>query len=64
MRADGLEIGQATVPTIEKNVARLKATVFGLLKQVAEVVVLGRTIHRLVKQPIVTGDGVCSITPQ
>jgi hypothetical protein len=64
VRADGLEIGQRAVPAIEGHIARLKTAVFGGYEHGLEVIVLGRTIERLVKQSVIARDGVLAITPQ
>ena len=61
--ADGLEIGQATIPTVERHVARMKAACFGGLEHGEEMRVFGQAVDGLIKQPIVAWDGVLAITP-
>lgn len=62
--ADGLEIGEATVPTVEGHIARLKATRLGGRKHRTKVLVLGQRVDGLIKQPIVARDGGITVTPK
>src|SRR3954451_3726390 len=62
--ANGLEVLQGAVPTVEGDKTREKAALFGSLEHGAEVSILGHAVHRLVVKPIVAWDGVCAITPQ
>jgi len=64
IRTDGLEIGQRAVPSIEGDLVRLKPTLFGGRQHGQEMVIFAAAVEGLVKQAIVAGDGVCTITPQ
>src|SRR5206468_533170 len=64
VRPDRLQILQTTVPAIKCDIAWVKATCFGTLEHRAEVGVFGQAIDGFIKQPIIAGDGVLTITPQ
>ena len=62
--ADRLQVLQAAVPTVARHAAWSATAWLGRREQGAEVLVLGHPVDRLVRAPIVAGDGVRAITPQ
>lgn len=60
---NSLEIFDARVPAIEQDTLRRKPAPAGFHQHLAEVVILGRAVRRLVKQPVVTRDVSLAISP-
>jgi len=62
--ANGLQIIEAPIPAIEQDNGGGKASLLGSLKQLAEMIVFGRAIGRLIIETIVTRDVAVAIGPQ